>query len=238
MILIFEAIMKKIITLPLLLLCSHAFAQSLPVGKYSDAGMSNGYKSGVVFSFSGDVPNDLGTPVTISLKSEVKPSVLARFKGKTLLKVVQTGTLTVADEVSNFQEISYIDPTSLKELYTVNAEDGEISTIEHIQDHPEIMEVGDVIPYTKDTRVSEKNPGVTISYTESFLSLMPLEGKKGLFEFCNNSGIYKSADNFKAIQESYNFCVILDKDGKNLGAFVDITAAGISARLSGSIKQK
>ena len=77
--------MKKIIALPLLLLCSHVFAQSVPVGRYSDAAMSNGYKNGVVFSFSGDVPNDSGTPVTILLRSETKPSVLARFKGKTLL---------------------------------------------------------------------------------------------------------------------------------------------------------
>ena len=230
--------MKKIITLPLLLLCTHVFAQSLPVGKYSDAAMSNGYKNSVVFSFSGEVPNDSGTPVTISLSGEAKPSVLARFKGKTLLKVVQTGTLTVAGDASNFQEISYIDPTSLKELFLVNTEDGEIGTIEHIQDHPETMEVGDVIPFTRETRVSEKNPDVKISYTENFLSLMPLEGKKGLFEFCQNSGVYRSSDDFKAIQESFNFCIILDKDGKNFGAFVDITAAGISARLSGSIKQK
>ena len=230
--------MKKIIALPLLLLCSHVFAQSVPVGRYSDAAMSNGYKNGVVFSFSGDVPNDSGTPVTILLRSETKPSVLARFKGKTLLKVVHTGSLSIADDASNFQEISYIDPTSLKELYLVNAEDGEICTIEHIQDHPETMEVGDVIPFTRETRVSEKNPDVKISYTENFLSLMPLEGKKGLFEFCKNSGIYRSSDDFKAIQESFNFCIILDKNGKNLGAFVDINAAGISARLSGSVKQK
>ena len=230
--------MKKIISLSLLMLCSQIFAQSLPVGKYSDAGISNGYKSGVVFSFSGDVPDDSGTPITILLRSETKPGVLARYKGKTFLKVLQTGTLSVGDAETTFQEISYIDPTSLKEIYTVNSEDGELSTIEYIQDHPDTMEVGETIAFTKETKVSEKNPNTVISYTDSFLSLMPLEGKKGLFEFCHNSAIYKSDDDFKAIQEAFNFCVIMNKDGKKFGAFMDISAGGINARLSGNIEQK
>jgi len=230
--------MKKIMTLLLLMLCSQIFAQSLPVGKYSDAAMANGYKSGVVFSFSGDVLDDSGAPTTMLLRSESKPAVLARFKGKTFLKVLQTGALTIGDADMTFQEVSYIDPVSLKEIYTANAEDGEMTTTEYIQDHPETMDVGETVSFTKATKVSEKNPGTVISYTESFLSLMPLEGKKGLFEFCHNSAIYKNDDDFKAIQEGYNFCVIMDKDGNKFGAFMDITAAEISTRLSGNIELK
>lgn len=229
---------KKIIPLSFFLLCSQIFAQSLPVGRYSDAALSNGYKSGVAFSFSGEVPIDGGAPITIMLRSEAKPGVLTRFRGKNFLKVVQTSTLTLGQDETTFQDISYIDPVSLNEVYTVNSDGDETGSLEYNQEHPERMQVGDTIAFKTETRVSDKDPATVISYTDSSLSLMPLEGKKGLFEFCNNNAIYKAEDDFKAIQESYNFCMILDKDGNKMGAFLDITAGGINARLSGNIERK
>lgn len=229
--------MKKIIALPILLLCSHAFAQSLPVGKYSDAAMSNGYKSAVSFSFSGNFKYD-SNAVTISFKGESKAGVLSRFQGKNFLKIVHTGTFTFGDEERPFQNISYIDPITLKETYTVDLDDDEIGIVEQIQDHPETMLVGETIAFTKETTTSKNDPKSVLSITDTTLSLMPVEGKKELFEFCNNAAIYKKDDNFEEIQQTINICVVLDKHGKKVGAFMSMTGDGLTFNLDGNIERK
>jgi hypothetical protein len=229
--------MKKIIALPLLLLCSHVFAQSLPVGKYSDAAMSNGYKSAVSFSFSGNFKYDSNT-VNISFKGESKAGVLSRFQGKNFLKVLYVTKFTFGDEEKTFQNVAYIDPITLQVAYTVDLDAGEIGIVEQIQDHPETMLVGETIAFTKETTTSKNDPKAVLSITDTTLSLMPVEGKNELFEFCTNAAIYKKEDNFEAIQQAINTCVVLDKYGKKVGAFMSMTTDGLTFNLDGNIERK
>ena len=231
-------IIKIIITLSALILSYQSDAQELPVGRYSDAAISNGFKNGIIFSFSGNAKDNSGEQMTILLSGETKPGVLARFKGKSFLKVVNDVYMSAGSNNIKSQHVSYIDPASLKEIYSINLEDGEITTVEHIHDYPEYMNVGDTIELNKTVTVSDKNSKNIISKSHNSLTLVPLEGKEGFFEFCENEAIYKSEDNFKEVGTSFSTCVILDEDGKKLGAFIDLDVAGISARLTGTIEKK
>jgi hypothetical protein len=231
-------IIKIIITLLALILSYQSVAQELPVGRYSDAAISNGFKNGIIFSFSGNAKDNSGDQMTILFSGETKPGVLARFKGKSFLKVVNDVYMSAGSTNIKSQHVSYMDPASLKEIYSINLEDGEITTVDHFHDYPEYMNVGDTIELKKTTTASDKNSKNIISKSHSSLTLVPLDGKEGFFEFCENEAIYKSEDNFKEVSDSFSTCVIMDEEGKKFGAFIDVDVAGISARLTGTIEQK
>lgn len=100
------------------------------------------------------------------------------------------------------------------------------------------MLVGETIAFTKETTTSKNDPKSVLSITDTTLSLMPVEGKKELFEFCNNAAIYKKDDNFEAVQQTINICVVLDKHGKKVGAFMSMTGDGLTFNLDGNIERK
>lgn len=170
----------------------HSEAQTLPVWKQSEAGMSEGYKRGIVITLSGAIDDDSGNKITILISGDSRPGILARFKGKSYLKVVENMTLKAGAANSKTEHITYLDPVSLKEVYSLSPEDGEMTTVEYIRDYPRQMNVGDTINLKRGTTVVEKNPQQIISKSLTSLSLAPYDSADGLFEFCENVVVYKS----------------------------------------------
>lgn len=216
----------------------HVFAQSLPVGKYSDAALTDGYKRGLITNLLGSAKNENGETVTVSAHYQSSPSTMSKFKGNRFLKVEESGVMFLSNFEQRSKSISYVDPSTLREKYSVDLLDDEITSIEYLMEYPERMNVGDKVLLKKDVTVSKKNPNKVTSRSLGFLSLQSLEGKEGLYEFCESFQIYKPDTGFQKVDGAGSSCVVLNKDGEKVGYFMEIAAEGAQMHLTGMLEVK
>lgn len=229
---------KIIAALSLACLSAHSFAQSLPVGKYSDASMSDGYKKTLIYKFSGVIELEQGQKTSALISSESSPGELVKYKGKRLLKIEENISMVIGGTELPSKSYTYVDPSSFKEVYSLDLGEGEFSTIEYLNDYPDRMNVGEKIILKKEETISVKKPKKVISRSLTALSLLPLKDKVGLYEFCENVAIYKSETGFKEPDSSGGSCIVLNNKGENVGVFMDLVFEGAEMRLTGTIEAK